>query len=105
MKLPVTLGHENVGEVVAVGPRGARASRSATRVLADPWIGCGTCAVCQRGEENLCRAMKSLGVFSQRRLCRLTDACRIRAICSTSAICRRSAPRRSPARASPPTAR
>ena len=30
MKLPLTLGHENVGEVVAVGPRGARASRSAT---------------------------------------------------------------------------
>ena len=30
MKLPVTLGHENVGEVVAVGPAGARASRSAT---------------------------------------------------------------------------
>ena len=29
MKLPVTLGHENVGEVVAIGP-GRRASRSAT---------------------------------------------------------------------------
>ena len=33
------------------------------RRLAHPWIGCGTCAVCQRGEENLCRAMRSLGVF------------------------------------------
>ena len=30
MKLPVTLGHENVGEVVAVGPRGqGRQDRSA----------------------------------------------------------------------------
>jgi D-arabinose 1-dehydrogenase-like Zn-dependent alcohol dehydrogenase len=33
-------------------------------MLADPWIGCGACGPCRRGEENLCRAMKSLGVFS-----------------------------------------
>jgi alcohol dehydrogenase, propanol-preferring len=33
-------------------------------MLADPWIGCGKCDVCRRGEDNLCRAMKSLGVFS-----------------------------------------
>ncbi|AXK82111.1 alcohol dehydrogenase [Pseudolabrys taiwanensis] len=63
MKLPVTLGHENVGEVVAVGPE-AKGVKVGDRVLADPWIGCGTCAVCLRGEDNLCRAMKSLGVFS-----------------------------------------
>ena len=73
MKLPVTLGHENVGEVVAVGPQ-AQGVKVGDRRLAHPWIGCGTCAVCQRGEENLCRAMKSLGVFSQRRLFRLSDA-------------------------------
>ena len=70
MKLPVTLGHENVGEVVAVGPD-AQGRQGRRPRLAHPWIGCGDCAVCQRGEENLCRAMKSLGVFSQRRLCRL----------------------------------
>ncbi|MFN3656175.1 MAG: alcohol dehydrogenase [Pseudolabrys sp.] len=63
MKLPVTLGHENVGEVVAVGPE-AKGVKVGQRMLADPWIGCGTCAVCLRGEDNLCRAMKSLGVFS-----------------------------------------
>jgi len=63
MKLPVTLGHENVGEVVAVGPD-AKGVKIGTRVLAHPWIGCGTCAVCKRDEENLCRAMRSLGVFS-----------------------------------------
>jgi D-arabinose 1-dehydrogenase-like Zn-dependent alcohol dehydrogenase len=33
-------------------------------MLADPWIGCGTCEVCKQGEDNLCRAMRSLGVFS-----------------------------------------
>jgi alcohol dehydrogenase, propanol-preferring len=63
MKLPVTLGHENVGEVVASGPQ-ATGVKIGARVLAHPWIGCGACAVCRRGEENLCRAMKSLGVFS-----------------------------------------
>jgi D-arabinose 1-dehydrogenase-like Zn-dependent alcohol dehydrogenase len=63
MKLPVTLGHENVGEVVAVGPE-AKSVKIGARMLAHPWIGCGQCGPCKRGEENLCRAMKSLGVFS-----------------------------------------
>ncbi len=63
MKLPVTLGHENVGEVVAVGPD-AKNVRIGARMLADPWIGCGTCPACQRNEDNLCSTMRSLGVFS-----------------------------------------
>ena len=63
MKLPVTLGHENVGEVVALGPD-ARDVKVGTRMLVDPWIGCGTCPACQRNEDNLCTAMRSLGVFS-----------------------------------------
>src|SRR5437763_261313 len=66
MKLPVTLGHENVGEVVALGPEAKSADglRIGARMLANPWIGCGICGPCRRGDENLCRAMKSLGVFS-----------------------------------------
>src|SRR5215472_10252606 len=63
MKLPMTLGHENVGEVVAVGSD-ATEVRVGARMLVNPWIGCGTCHPCRRGDENLCRAMKSLGVFS-----------------------------------------
>ncbi len=64
MKLPLTLGHENVGEVMAVGPD-VKGIKIGARLLADPWIGCGTCPACLRGEENLCRApMKSLGVFT-----------------------------------------
>jgi len=63
MNLPVTLGHENVGEVVAVGSD-AKGVKIGSVLLADPWIGCGNCEVCKRGEENLCRAMKSAGVFS-----------------------------------------
>jgi len=63
MKLPVTLGHENVGEVVAFGPD-AKGVKVGDRRLAHPWIGCGTCAPCRRNEENHCTAMRSLGVFS-----------------------------------------
>ena len=63
MKLPVTLGHENVGEVVALGPD-AKGVKVGDRVLVDPWIGCGTCGPCLRNEDNLCTAMRSLGVFS-----------------------------------------
>jgi D-arabinose 1-dehydrogenase-like Zn-dependent alcohol dehydrogenase len=63
MKLPVTLGHENVGEVVAVGAE-AKGVKVGDVLLADPWIGCGACAACLRGEDFLCRAMRSLGVFS-----------------------------------------
>jgi len=33
-------------------------------LLANPWIGCGECVVCRRGEENLCKTPKNLGVFS-----------------------------------------
>jgi D-arabinose 1-dehydrogenase-like Zn-dependent alcohol dehydrogenase len=63
MKLPFTLGHENVGEVVAVGPEAGDVAIG-TRMLAYPWIGCGACKVCRRGDENLCTAMRSLGIFS-----------------------------------------
>lgn len=63
MKLPVTLGHENVGEVVAVGPD-AEGVKVGQRMLADPWIGCGNCEPCRRNADNLCTAMRSLGVFS-----------------------------------------
>jgi len=62
MKLPVTLGHENVGEVVAIGPQ-ARGVAIGDRRLVDPWMGCGECAVCRRGDENLCVNPSSIGVF------------------------------------------
>lgn len=61
MKLPHTLGHEIAGEVVAVGSK-ARGVRKGQKRLVYPWIGCGTCAVCKRGEENLCLAPRYLGI-------------------------------------------
>jgi alcohol dehydrogenase, propanol-preferring len=63
MKLPVTLGHENVGEVVAVGPD-AKGVKIGDRRLVDPWMGCGECGVCKRGDEQLCTKPRSLGVFT-----------------------------------------
>jgi len=62
MKLPTTLGHENVGEVVAFGPE-ARGVTIGDRRLVDPWIGCGECTVCRRGDEQLCTRPSSIGVF------------------------------------------
>jgi alcohol dehydrogenase, propanol-preferring len=62
MKLPTTLGHENVGEVVAVGPD-ARGVKVGDRRLVDPWMGCGECNVCKRGDEQLCTKPSSIGVF------------------------------------------
>jgi D-arabinose 1-dehydrogenase-like Zn-dependent alcohol dehydrogenase len=62
MKLPVTLGHENVGEVVAFGP-GAAGVKIGDRRIVDPWMGCGECGVCRRGDEQLCLKPGSIGVF------------------------------------------
>lgn len=64
IKLPLTMGHENVGEVIAVGPEAEGVQVGDIR-LAHPWIGCGACKACRRGEENLCTAPRFLGVFSQ----------------------------------------
>jgi D-arabinose 1-dehydrogenase-like Zn-dependent alcohol dehydrogenase len=62
VKLPLTLGHENVGEVVAVGPE-ARGVAVGDRRLVYPWIGCGRCTACARGDEHYCGAPQYLGIF------------------------------------------
>src|SRR3984957_16632172 len=48
VKLPLTMGHENVGEVVAVGPD-AQGVEVGDRRLVHPWVGCGGGAVCPGG--------------------------------------------------------
>ena len=63
IKLPLTMGHENVGDVVAVGPD-AKGVKIGARVLAHPWMGCGECSVCKRGDEQLCKTPRKLGEFS-----------------------------------------
>ena len=61
MKLPHTLGHEILGEVVAAGPEVEDAPIGKT-MLVHPWIGCGKCAFCLEGRDNECSKMQALGV-------------------------------------------
>lgn len=59
--LPFTLGHEIAGVIEQAGPDAAGATVGA-RVAVYPWIGCGQCAACKAGEENLCNANRHLGI-------------------------------------------
>ena len=58
--LPLTLGHETVGEVVALGPDARGAAVGDKRVVF-PWIGCNDCDWCESGREHLCNAAKFIG--------------------------------------------
>lgn len=62
VKFPVTPGHEIVGTVSEVGSA-VRGFSVGDNVLVYPWIGCGTCQACRIGNDNLCDAPRSLGVF------------------------------------------
>jgi D-arabinose 1-dehydrogenase-like Zn-dependent alcohol dehydrogenase len=59
--LPFTFGHEIAGTVEAAGPE-AQGAVVGKRYAAYPWIGCGRCGVCARGDEHLCNAPRALGV-------------------------------------------
>ena len=61
MQPPRTLGHEIAGTVAAVGPDAQGVALGAKRVVF-PWIGCGSCSLCQAGNEHLCNAPRALGV-------------------------------------------
>ncbi len=60
--LPLTLGHEIAGRLVAAGSDSAGATIG-RNYLVYPWLGCGSCKVCRRGEEQLCPTPRFLGVF------------------------------------------
>ena len=60
LKLPFTMGHEPVGEVVALGPD-ARDVDIGDRRIVYPWIGCGVCKVCRNGDELLCNNPITVG--------------------------------------------
>jgi D-arabinose 1-dehydrogenase-like Zn-dependent alcohol dehydrogenase len=60
LKLPHTMGHEVEGEVIALGPDAGDVPVR-RRYAVFPWVGCGDCPACARGEENLCAAPRQLG--------------------------------------------
>ena len=62
VKYPVTPGHEIAGTVEDAGD-GASGFAKGDKVLAYPWIGCRQCPGCKSGNENLCDAPKSMGIF------------------------------------------
>ena len=53
-RLPVTLGHEIVGEVIDAG-QGVEPARRATLVAVYELIGCGRARPAHAGEDNVCR--------------------------------------------------
>lgn len=59
--LPFTLGHEIAGVIEAAG-EDADGAPVGRRVAVYPWIGCGACAACLGGEENLCSNHRHLGI-------------------------------------------
>jgi alcohol dehydrogenase len=59
--LPFTLGHEIAGVIERVGPD-TQGIRTGAKVAVYPWIGCGACAACLAGEENLCSPNRHLGI-------------------------------------------
>lgn len=58
--LPLTMGHEIVGEVVALGPDAEGVALGDHRVVY-PWIGCRNCRHCDAGDDILCLAPAYLG--------------------------------------------
>ncbi|MDB5715652.1 MAG: adhP [Sphingomonadales bacterium] len=58
---PIAIGHEIVGRVVAFGPDAVGVEIGDRRIVY-PWLGCGCCAMCEAGQDNLCAiASHSLG--------------------------------------------
>lgn len=63
LKLPVVLGHEIAGRLVAKGPQAQIADDQIGRsFVVYPWIGCGACINCASGRENMCLAPRFHGL-------------------------------------------
>jgi D-arabinose 1-dehydrogenase-like Zn-dependent alcohol dehydrogenase len=58
---PFTMGHEPFGVVEAIGPK-AKGVRVGQKRIVFPWIGCGKCPMCKDELDNLCTAMRTIGV-------------------------------------------
>lgn len=63
VKLPRILGHEIVGVVEELGPE-ATGVRVGDRRAVYAWGGCGQCAQCRAGQENLCAKPRNLSVHA-----------------------------------------
>ena len=59
--VPIVLGHEFSGDVVAVG-EGVKRIRVGDRVTINCLIYCGTCVYCRDGEYNMCQRLATVGL-------------------------------------------
>lgn len=59
-KLPIILGHEIAGKVLAVG-EGVTSFKPGDRVASLTYIPCGKCRYCESGNENLCKRRLMFG--------------------------------------------
>ncbi|MEU3655316.1 NAD(P)-dependent alcohol dehydrogenase [Streptomyces sp. NPDC032161] len=59
--LPLTLGHEGVGTVAALGDGVTGLTTGESVAVYGPW-GCGTCVKCAEGKENYCLRARRLGI-------------------------------------------
>ena len=62
VQLPRAPGHEVVGRVAKLGPE-ATGVAVGDQCIVFPWLGCGHCERCLRGEDNLCDKSNSIGVL------------------------------------------
>jgi threonine dehydrogenase-like Zn-dependent dehydrogenase len=62
--LPITVGHEWAGEVVQVGA-GVQGFEPGERVTGECGMGCGVCALCREGLNNICPDRVEMGVFNR----------------------------------------
>ncbi len=61
--LPMTIGHDGVGEVVEVGP-GVQGVAVGDRVIAKCILTCGYCKYCRSEREHLCKHHRVMGFFT-----------------------------------------
>jgi L-iditol 2-dehydrogenase len=58
---PLVMGHEFSGEIVKLG-RTVKELKEGERVVLEPVLSCGKCALCQRGRSNICENIRLVGL-------------------------------------------
>ena len=61
VQYPLIMGHEFIGEVVAVGSD-VQALQPGQKVAVEPNYSCGVCALCREGNRNLCLSRTTIGI-------------------------------------------